>query len=95
MSARCLRVSRAGFPMSPRRLAVLAVVAAVAAGCTSAGSSADQPSIAVPATSVPAGPACSTGRPATGGDLLPDLTLPCLSGGGPVPPDVLWHRPWA
>jgi thiol-disulfide isomerase/thioredoxin len=65
-----------------RRRAALALGLAVlaAAGCTGS----DEPSIARPDASVAAGPACVAGRPATGPELLPDLTFPCLSGGGDV-----------
>lgn len=68
-----------------------ALVVAVVAGCTSGGD--DEPSIARPATSAPTGPACSTGSPATGAGVLPDLTLPCLGSSGSIPLRALAGTP--
>lgn len=61
--------------MSRTRLVAVPVAAALAlAGCTGD----DEPSIARPeGSSAPAVP-CAGGRTASGEDLLPDLSLPCL-----------------
>lgn len=69
--------------MSRRLAAALLALAGLVglAGCTGDA----EPSIAAPPETVGAVASCFTGSPAGGQDVLPDLTLPCLGGGGSVP----------
>jgi cytochrome c biogenesis protein CcmG/thiol:disulfide interchange protein DsbE len=65
---------------SARRAAVGLVLVAAAAGCTGE----DPPSIAAPPETAGAAVACFSGTAASGQDLLPELSLPCLGTGGTV-----------
>lgn len=74
---------RAGGRRSPGWAAAPLVALVVLGGCGGG----QEPSIARPPATGAGGPACAVaaGPAAAGGTLLPDLTLPCLAGGAPVP----------
>lgn len=78
-----------------RRLALLSVslVLLVATGCTAKpeptpptapGAAASRPSPFEECTALTDGPTAPTGDAAPVGDLLPELSLPCFTGGAPV-----------